>query len=334
MRRRHFLALAGGAVAWPLSAFGQQQRTGMPRIAIVHPSDPIASLTATGGFRWQAFFAQLERLGFSEGKNLVVERYSGGGLSERYAELAKEVVNRKPDAIVTNSNRMASHFQRATDTIPVVAFTADPVLAGITSNLGRPDRNVTGAVTDAGYEVNDKKIALLKEIVPHLQRIGFLGPRAALDGPMGPFQQRAAERTGVALIKGALENPIYELEYARVFAILAKERVDGLIVLPAPENVTHLQSIVELAAKGKLPTIYHTSEFTDAGGLMAYAIDLIDLYSRVADQLVAILRGAKVSEVPFYQATTFKLVINLKTAKALGITVPATLLARADEVIE
>jgi len=148
----------------------------MPRIAIVHPSDPVSSLSATGGYRWRTFFTELERLGFSEGKNLQVDRHSGGSRPDRYAELAKEVAERSPNAIVTNSTRMALHFMKASGTVPVVAFTGDPVAAGITSSLARPSGNVTGVITDAAR-------------------------------PMEPYLQRIAQRTGVHIVKGALESP-------------------------------------------------------------------------------------------------------------------------------
>jgi putative tryptophan/tyrosine transport system substrate-binding protein len=166
------------------------------------------------------------------------------------------------------------------------------------------------------------------------REVGFLLLTDIFDGPMAPHLQAVARRTSVVLVRGALGSPIDQSEYARVFAMLAQERADALVVMPAPENVSHLQVIVELAARAKLPTIYHTSEFAEAGGLMAYAIDLADLYRRVAGQVAEILKGAKVSEIPFYQATTFTLVINLKAAKSLGLEVPTSLLARADEVIE
>jgi putative ABC transport system substrate-binding protein len=333
MRRREFVALFGGAAAWPLEARAQQ-RSAIPRIAIVHPSDPVTSLSVAGGFRWRAFFTELQRLGFFEGRNLQVERHSGEGRSDRYAELAKEVADRNPDAVVTNSTRMASHFMTASRTVPVVAFTGDPVAGGITTSLAKPSGNVTGVITDAGSEVLEKNFALLKELVPNITRVGVLVPRAFFDGPMEPHLQRAAQRTGVRTVNVGLESPINRLEYERVFAMLALERADALVVLPAPENILNAQTIVELAARDRLPAIYRIRDFSEAGGLMAYAIDTPDLYRRAAGQVAAILKGAKVNEVPFYQATTFKLIINLKAAKGLGITVPPSLLARADEVVE
>jgi len=333
LRRREFIALLGGAVAWPITSRAQQ-RTAIPRIAIVHPSDPVTSLNATSVSRWRAFFTELERLGFHEGTNLQVERYSGEGRSDRYAELAKEVADRSPNAVVTNSTRMASHFMTASRTVPVVAFTGDPIAGGLTTSLAKPSGNVTGVITDAGSEVLEKNIALLKELVPNIARVGVLVPRAFFDGPMEPHLQRAAQRTGVRTVNGGLESPINRLEYERVFAMLGHERAEALVVLPAPENILHAQTIVELAARDGLPAIYRIRDFSEAGGLMAYAIDTPDLYRRAAGQVGAILKGAMVNEVPFYQATSFKLIINLKAAKALGITVPPTLLARADEVIE
>src|SRR5262249_13671482 len=156
------------------------------------------------------------------------------------------------------------------------------------------------------------------------------------EGPMGPQLERVAQRTNVVFVRGELGSPIDPSEYARVFALLTNQRADALLVMGAPENLTHQHTIIELAATVRLPAIYHTSDFPEAGGLMAYAIDLPDLYRRVAGQVAEILNGAMVSQIPIYQATTFKLVINLKSAKALGLVVRPSLLARAraDEVIE
>src|SRR5262249_40967153 len=169
---------------------------------------------------------------------------------------------------------------------------------------------------------------------PHATRFGYLGPSAAMDLAVGHRVQAACQRMGVALIKGSLESPIDQSEYARVFALLAQERVDALLVASNAESRTHARLIAESAANGRLPAIYPYRDYMEAGGLMAYAVDLVDLYRHAAGQIAQLLKGAKVSDVPFYQATTIKLLINLKTAKVLGLTVPPTLLVRADEVIE
>jgi ABC-type uncharacterized transport system substrate-binding protein len=332
MKRREFITLVGGVAAWATAGRAQQR---LQRIAIVHPSNPIAALGTSGDLQhWRAFFRELERLGFSEGKNLLVERYSGEGQIDHYEELAKQVVSRAPDLIVTASAGMIRHFRSATETIPIVGVTSDPVAFGLTPSLPRPEGNITGVVTDAGFEIWQKRIALLKEAVPSVGRIGFLATRAVVEGPIRRLIEEAAQRTGVVLIMGALESPVNQSEYSRVFAVLLQDRVQAIVIGPGPENFTYWRSIVGLVAKNRLPAIYSYRDFPEGGGLMAYAVDLVDLHIRAAGQVVQILKGAKVSEIAFYQATTFKLVINLKTAKALGLTIPPSLLARADELIE
>jgi putative tryptophan/tyrosine transport system substrate-binding protein len=328
MRRREFIGLIGAAIMWPAAA---QQR--MPRLAIVHPSAPVTALNPDGPAQWRAFFGELERQGFAEGKSLEVLRYSGEGRTDHYAELAKEAVSRNPDIIFTVTPRMLQRLKGAGTKIPIVVSTSDPIAFGITSSLARPEGNITGVIPDAGIEINDKRLALLKELVPHATRFGYLVPRAAMALAVGRRVHDACQRMGVALIVAALETLI-DQEYERAFALLAQERVDALLVASDAESLTHSRLIAELAAKGRLPAIYPYRGYMEAGGLMAYAVDLIDLYRHAAGQIAQLLKGARVSDVPFYQATTFELVINLKTAKTLGLTVPPTLLARADEVIE
>ena len=329
MRRREFIGLIGVAIMWPAAA---QQR--VPRIAIVHPSLPVAALGLAGSAQWRGFFAELERQGFAEGQNLVVQRYSGEGRTDHYAELAKEVVSSNPDVIFTASFRMIESLKGAGATMPIVASTSDPIALGVALGLARPEGNITGVIPDAGIEVNDKRLALLKELVPHAARFGYLAPSATMGSAVGRRVQDACQRMGVALIKGALESPIDRSEYARVFTLLAQARVDALLVASDAESLTHSRLIAELAAKGRLPAIYPYRGYVEAGGLMAYAVDLVDLYRHAAGQIVQLLKGAKVIDIPFYQATTFKLLINLKIAKELGLTAPPSLIARADEVIE
>ena len=332
MRRREFIGLVGGLAAWPVASSAQRR---LPRIAVVHPSHPVAVLSAIKGNQFfRGFFAELERLGYSEGKNLTVERYSGDGRTDRYAEFAKEIVSRSPDVIFVISSRMVEHFKSATQMTPIVGVISDPIARHFSRSIGRPGGNITGVVTDAGLEIWEKRLALLKEVAPKADRVGFLAPKGTIEGPEGRAVREASERMNVALTMGPLESPINQLEYVRVFGVFAQESVRALVVSDAAENATYSGTVVELAAKARLPAIGWLRDFTEDGGLMAYAIDLVDLYGRAAGQVAQILNGTKVGEIPFYRATTFKLIINLKTAKALGLNVPPTLLARADEVIE
>jgi putative ABC transport system substrate-binding protein len=335
MRRREFIALVGGAAAvLPLAAQAQKSPE-MRRLAIVHPSSPIAELTETGSPRYVAFFKELRRLGHVEGHNIAVERYSGEGRTEHFAELASEVVSRSPDLIVATTSRLVLNFKAATTTIPIVGLMADPVRFGIVESLARPGGNITGISTDAGLEIWGKRLGLLRETVPGTSKVGFLASRVLWESPIAiAALQEAAEGMGISLIGPPLEGTIQEQEYRRVFEVLEQGHPDALIVGDQAENLTYRRIIIELAAKGGLPALYPYREQAEAGGLMAYAPDLLDLYRRAAGNVSDILNGAKPSDIPVYQASKFELVINSKTAKMLGLTFSPSLLARADEVIE
>jgi putative tryptophan/tyrosine transport system substrate-binding protein len=332
MRRREFITLLGGAaVVSPFDARAQEPAKSY-RIAIVHPSRPIAMLSDTGIL--QAFFKELHNLGYIEGQNLVVVRYSGEGRTEHYAELARDVVRSKPQLIFVFSARMVQHFKAATTTIPVVAFTSDPIAFGLASSLARPGGNITGVVVDVGIQVWDKQLEFLREAIPKASRVAYLSPRAVWDNPTGAAIRKAAQQIGIELLGALLDAPIQEAEYRRVFAMIAPERVDALIVNDTPENYTFQPVINEMVEKARLPTVYPNRYFVKLGGLMSYGTDPAALQRCAANQIDQILKGMKPGEIPFYQATKFELVINLKTAKTLGITFSIMLLGRADEVIE
>jgi ABC-type uncharacterized transport system substrate-binding protein len=283
---------------------------------------------------WKAFFAELARHGFVEGKTLVVERLSAEGRADRFTELTQEAVHRRPDVIFAMTSGMVLALKATTDAIPIVGMTDDPIARGIAASLARPGGNITGVVADAGIEIWEKRLAILKETVPDAARIGFLAPRRVVEGPQGTLMRETGHRLGVTVIMGTLESPINEAEYARVFALFAQERAQALVLSDAADHTIYQKPILELVAKAKLPALYHFQDFAEAGGLMAYSVDFAILFTRAADQIGEILKGAKVGDIPFYQATTFRLVINLRTAKELGLNIPPALLARADEVIE
>ena len=333
MRRREFIAVLSGAAAWPLAAQAQKSPE-MRRLAIVNPSNPVAELTETGNTRYVAFFKELRQLGYVEGQNIAVERYSGEGRTERYAELASKVVGRNPDLILTNRSLLVLKFKAATTTIPIVGLMADPVRFGIVESLARPGGNITGVSTDAGLEIWGKRLDLLREAVPGISKVGYLASRGAWESASTAVLQGAAERMGISLIGPPLEGPLQEQEYRRVFEALAQGHPDALIVGDQAENLTYRRIIIDLAAKSGLPALYPYREQAEAGGLMAYAPDLLDLFRRAAGCVAEILNGAKPSDIPVYLASKFALVINLKTAKALGISIPQTLQVAADEVIE
>jgi putative ABC transport system substrate-binding protein len=217
-------------------------------------------------------------------------------------------------------------------------MTADPVAAGFAASLARPGGNITGVSVDVGDELEGKRLEILKEAVPKTSRVAFLAPRHIWEGTSNVDSihnlREVARHLGVTLVGAPLDSPIQEPEYRRVFAAMAKEHVDALLVSDVPDNFTHRRLIVELVEKARLPAIYPWLDFVEIGGLMAYVIDLKEVWRRAADQVGQILKGAHPGEVPIYQPTTFELIINLKTARALSIEMPPLLLARADEVIE
>jgi putative tryptophan/tyrosine transport system substrate-binding protein len=333
MKRREFIALLGGAAAWPLAARAQQAVT-QRRIAIFHPAIPTTLLTETGGgSAWRAFFAELRRLGYTEGENLIIERYSAEGHHERYADLAREIVTRRPDVIVTGTNPVVIAFKAATSTIPVVAFMLDPLHARLVTSLSRPGGNLTGITLDAGIENWGKRLQLLKEAVPSTARAAFLGMRDGWEGSSGQVVRDAAAQMGISLVFILPErgNPS---EIERAFAEIEQQRPDAVLVSGEGDLYAHRQLIAELAEKKRLPTMCPYRDYVEAGALMGYAVDLAELLRRMADDVHQILKGAKPGDIPIYQPTKFGLLINLKTAKALALTLPPALLARADEVIE
>jgi putative tryptophan/tyrosine transport system substrate-binding protein len=336
MMRREFIALLGVAAAWPAAARAQQAK--VHHLAIVHPSTPAAEMTPTGGNPfWQVIFEELRRLGYVEGQTLLVRRHSWPGATD-YAKLADAVVQTKPDVILVVSGRLTAVFKTATTTIPIVALTNDPVTIGVAESLARPGRNITGQVTDAGIEIWEKHFELLRQIVPGASRIAFLIPRFLWEGEgIRPFMdgiRALAHSRGVVLVGGAVDAPFGEAEYARAFEDIKRQRVDGMVAFDSPENLRHRQTIVALAERMRIPAIYPYRAHAEVGGLMSYAFDLALSGRRAVGQVDQIVKGAKPADIPFQQPTKFDLVINLKAAKALGLTVPATLLARADEVIE
>jgi putative tryptophan/tyrosine transport system substrate-binding protein len=333
MRRREFITLAGGAVAaWPLTALGKTQR-----IAIAVPSVPVTFLSETGddpGGLFPALFKELRRLGYVEGQNLLVERYSGGGRASHYPDLVRDVVSRNPDVIVSiGSNELTLDFKAATATIPIVGVFAIPVEAGIVASLARPGGNITGVAADVGQEQWGKRIQLLQQVVPHASRLGYLESRAVRE-QYGDFELERDQRIGITRVGPPFDHPADEAEYRRVFAALSQDGAEGIMVLDENENIANRKLIVELAEENRLPAIYALKMFVEAGGLMSYGADASDYGYNVADIVGQILKGAKPGEIPIRQPTKFELVINLKTAKALGLSVPPSLLAIADEVVE
>jgi len=333
MRRRDFIA---GLMFAAVTGRAQAQQTGkVYRIAIGHPIVPVADLNqaSKGSFVIAAIFEELIRLGYVEGSNLLIERYSGEGRADHYPDLARQIVSRNPDLIIAINSFFVLDVKAATSTIPIVAAFGAPVELGIVTSLARPGGNITGVTVDVGGEQWAKRIQLLKEAVPQLTRLGILQTRNFRERSSAVMRENALKNS-VSIVDPPLEHPINEQEYLRVFAALAQEGVDGLLVADEPENIAYRRLIAELATKGRLPTIFLYRQYVEAGGLMSYGIDISDVGHRVADLADKILKGAKPADIPIFQPTHFELSINLKTAKTLGLELPPLLVARADNVIE
>jgi ABC-type uncharacterized transport system substrate-binding protein len=325
MKRREFITLLGGAIAaWPLAARAQQPAK-LPTIGY------LGTAAASAWAPWTAAFVQrLHELGWTDGRTIVIQYRWAEGRTERSAELAAELARLKVDVIVTGGNA-ALAAKQASSVVPIVfALVDDPVGMGLVASLARPGGNVTGLSTQ-GTEVAGKRLALLREVVPGLRRLAIMANVGYPSGvqEMGEVQS-AARMLGLDPV--ALEIRRAE-DIAPAFESL-KDCADALYVVGDALVITHRVRINTLTLIARLPTIYFVREYVEAGGLMSYGPNVPDLFRRAANMVDKILRGAKPGELPVEQPTKFDLVINLTTAKALGLEVPPSLLARADEVIE
>src|SRR5438876_1712871 len=280
-----------------------------------------------------AFVRKLRELGWIDGKSLIIEYRWAEGNVERLPELAADLVRRKVDVIVAPAGSAALAAKNATSSIPIVMiFPSDPVETGLVASLSRPGGNITGTTFTAGPEIFGKQLQILKEAIPHASRVAILSNPA---DPSFALQVRVVEATARSLrIRLQHVDAKGPEEFDSAFAAMARERADALLVGGTSTFLAHRTKLAELALKGRLPTMYSFRESVEAGGLMAYAVNMADFVGRAAVYVDKILKGAKPADLPIEQPTKFELVINLKAAKALGITVPQSLLLRADEVIQ
>jgi putative ABC transport system substrate-binding protein len=323
MRRREFISLIISAMAWPFAARGQAGK--VYRIGVLEPTPAVQNAT-----NFNALRDGLRKLGYVEGQNLVIEYRSADGRAERFPDLASELVRLKVDAVVTRGTPAVQAAQQASGTIPIVmAAMGAPFL--VAASLPRPGGNVTG-LTTFSQELIGKRIELLKELVPNLSRLALMHN---IGNPMGPPEWEEAKS---AARSTALEVLLLDVRHKddlhHAFERAVQERVDALIVGADGLTQVEQRTIVDLAARNRLPTIHPSRDFVEIGGLLAYAVSYPALYLRAASLVDKILKGVKPADIPLEQPTRFELVINLKTAKTLGLTVPSPLLARADEVIE
>lgn len=326
-RRGFISALAGGLLAAPFVVDGQQagaaHRIGV--LEVLEAGSNVANLNA--------FRQGLRELGYVEGQNLVIEYRSADGRAERFPDLAIELVQLKPEVIVTNGDSAASAARRATQTTPIVmASSLDPVGAGVVASLARPAGNVTGFHFWAPPKLGGQRLQILKELVPSLSRVAVLWNSGNV------YSHLVLKETGVVASASGVQlqrldvNRSWDLE--RAFEAAMMGQVDALISVDDYLTVTDRVRIVDFAAMSRLPAIYGLREFVDAGGLIAYGTDRRDLFHRSATYVHRILRGTRPADLPVEPPTKFELVINMRTARALGFTIPQSVLARADEIIE
>jgi len=325
VRRRDFITLVGGAAAWPVVAWAQQARH-VPIIGYVAPTNPLMPSRSTG-----AFLQRLRELGWIEGQTITIESRWAAGRPERLDEIAAEFVRLKVDLIVTSSTNDSIVMKQVAPQIPMVfAVSGDPVGVGLVASLARPGGNVTGLSMQSPDSAG-KRLQLLREIVPGLHRLSILANPSSANVMQEVTEAQAAARTfGLDVATSEIHRTA---DVDSTFELL-KSRADALYVVSDPLVNANRILISTLALGARLPMMCMFRELVEAGCLMSYGPNLPDLYRRAAEFADKILRGAKPADIPVEQPTKFELVVNLKSAKTLGLTIPGTVLARADEVIE
>jgi putative ABC transport system substrate-binding protein len=332
MKTRRDFVIGGSvglcALVVPLVSLAQKKPATIPRVGAIFA----ANAPATAHFN-EAFVSGLREHGYTEGRNVIVERRYGESRVERVAEIAAELVRGKIDVIVAGTDGTIAAVKRATQTIPIVMVgSTDPVGTGFVESLARPGGNLTGLST-MSPELSGKQVELLKEVVPGLSRMAFIW-NPDVRGAMYDYKATAeAARTLRLQVQSVEMNRAEELE--RAFSAITSQRAQGLIVqTPNPATYANRSQIVGLAQQHRLPAVFGEIEFAEAGGLISYGSNAAERWRRAAAFVDKILKGARPAQLPVEQPTKFELVVNMRTAKALGLTIPQTILVRADRVIE
>ena len=327
---RTFINLALSSMLFALCVPVEAQQPG--KVARIGCLLPNVSSDPTAQSRVEGFRKGLRNLGYVEGKNIVIEYRFADGKLDRLPHLAAELVRLKVDVIVTGGNEAIRASKSATSTIPIVmAFSGDPVGTGFVASLARPGGNITG-LTSVSQELVGKQLEILKEVAPHVSHLGMLwNPENPLPGSRLKEMEDATKMLGVTFQILEVRDP-NDIESA--FSTVRKDRSSALVILPGGFMTTHRKRIVELAAKRRIPAVYGNSRFVEAGGLMSYGAVRTEDFPRAAYYVDKILKGAKPAELPVEQPTKFEFIINLKAAKQIGLTIPQSVLYRADRVIK
>jgi putative ABC transport system substrate-binding protein len=323
-RRRFLLTSLAGALAVPLAA-GAQSAGKVYRIGVLSPDSPPPGL-------FEAFQERLRELGYVEGKNIAIESRHSGGKNERLAALADELIGLMVDVILAVNTPAAQAAKKATAAIPIVITrVADPVKSGLVPSISRPGGNITG-LSFLPEALSAKQLQLLKEALPGVSRVAAMSyagnPGAAI---VVKGMEAASAQLGLQLLLVSVQNPG---DFLGAFETVARNRAEALVVVDDAMVTRYRVEILRLAGKHSLPVISLYKPFVEAGGLIAYGASTLDMYRHAADYVARILKGAKPAELPIEQPTKFELIINIRTAKALGLTIPPSLLARADQIIE
>lgn len=332
MKRRAFLL---AIPALPIALGAQAQPVGKTvRVGFILTTSPVAEMLGPEPAHEavRAFLHEMRRLGYVEGRNFILERRSAEGKFERFGEIVAELLRLKPDAIITVSVPLTLAAKKLTNSVPIVfviAGAGDPVAAGVVPNLSRPGGNITGLLPDAGPEIFGKRVQFLKEAVPGITRIAYLGLGSEWETPHGRSARAAAQALGMTMFLAEASPD----DYPRAFEVIKRERADAIFVAGHPVHFVHRQLIVEFAARNRLPDTHAYRTSAESGGLMAY-VSAEAPWSRPAYYVDRIVKGTKPGDLPVEQPTKFALIINLKTARGLGLTIPRSVLLRADRVVE
>jgi putative ABC transport system substrate-binding protein len=335
MDRRAFITTVSGSVlAGPLIVAAQPAGK-VYRIGLIAAAQPASEMAGPEPVSpsWRTLVQGLRALGYLEGQNLILERRSAEGRYERFSDIVAELVRLKADVIVTGSTQLARTAKAVTTAVPIVmAVSVDPVSEGVVQSLARPGGNITGLTSVVGPEIEAKRLELLRATLPSVSRVAYLGSQENKDWerPWGQSVRTAAQALGVSLVL-AEHTPG---QYTDAFARISRARAEALFVSASPPAYADRGLIVDFATRTRLPSSFGWREAVELGGLMSYGVTLADNFRRAAFFVDKIIKGAKPADLPVEQPTRFDLVINLKTAKALGLTIPQPLLLRADHVIQ